>query len=508
MSHILDILNSLSATDSTKEKEKILSKNKGNTLLELVYKLAYNKRLTYGITPKGLRFTGSVGPMLLETFCEELVAKYSTRNLTGNAGIQYMQQMLDNMSSASCEVARRILSRDLECGASVALGNKTWPNLIPEQPQYLAAPYSEKNLKKIVWPAYAQLKADGARCMALVSADGSLVSLTSRNGNEYCNLYDITSQLREIAEVVRVTLPHYGDFVIDGELVHKPKPAIKTAKQHTLDDLFGSPEEEIEDEDTESDRNKSNGLSNKALNATISQEEQSEMVFNVWDIIPQDVYYERVPSTLWYENRFATLGCLVTKFDGSDQVQKYQNIQLIESEEVQDYEQARKIYQRYVDQDREGIILKNKAGLWANARTTDQIKFKVEVEIDLKIVEVYAHRKDKSKVGGFVLEDSTGQIRVRCGSGLKDTTHRKVDGKKIEIPMSERHEYDRQALMMIASSLIDQIVQCKCNGLQVRKGRKPHEPKYKLFLPIFQLIRRDKSKPNHIHDVFPDAILD
>lgn len=512
MSHILDILNEISATDSSKAKEKILGENKDNALLRKVFELAYNKRLTYGITPKDLNFTGSVGPMSLESFCDELIEKYSTRKLTGNAGLHYMQQMLDSMTGASCEVARRILSRDLMCGASVALGNKTWPGVIPEQPQYLAAPYSEKNLKKIKWPALAQLKADGARCMALISADGSTVSLVSRNGNEYLNLYDITSQLKEIAEVVRVTLPHYGDFVIDGELIHNPsapRSIIKTPKQHTLDDLFGIPEDDELEDDIESDRNKSNGLSNKALNATISQQEQSEMIFNVWDIVPQDVYFERVPSTLWYENRFATLGCLTQEFNGGDShVQKYPNIRLIESEEVETYEQALKVYQRYVDQDREGIILKNKDGLWANARTTDQIKFKVEVEIDLKIVEVYPHRKDKTKVGGFVLEDSSGQIRVRCGSGLKDTTHKKVNGAKVEIPISERHEYDRQALMLIKNELIGQIVQCKCNGLQERKGRKPNEAKFKLFLPIFQLIRRDKSKPNHIHDVFPDAILD
>lgn len=504
--HILDILNEISSTDSSKEKEKILNRNKENNLLKTVFTLAYNRQLTYGITPKGLNFGGSVGPMSLENFCDELVKKYSTRNLTGNAGIHYMQQMLDSMSSSSCEVARRILSRDLNCGASVALGNKTWPGIIPEQPQFLAAPYSEKNLKKIRWPAIAQLKADGARCMALVSADGSQVSLVSRNGNEYLKLYDITSQLKELAQVVRETLPHYGDFVIDGELIHRApfSASIKTAKQHTLDDLFGIPETNDEEE-IESDRNKSNGLSNKALNGTISDVEQSEMIFNVWDIIPQEVYYEREKSKLYYENRFATLACLTEAFGGT---QKYQNIQLIESEEVETYEQAIKIYQRYVDQDREGIILKNKDGMWANARTTDQIKFKVEVEIDLKIVEVYPHRKDASKVGGFVLEDSSGQIRVRCGSGLKDTTHKKVNGAKVEIPICERHEYDRQALMLIKNELIGQIVQCKCNGLQERKGRKPDEAKFKLFLPIFQLIRRDKSKPNHIHDVFPDAILD
>lgn len=503
MNIVFDVIKELAATDSTNEKAKILGQHKGNALLETVFKLTYNKRLTYGITPKGLRFTGSVGSVTLEMFCDELVEQYSTRNLTGNAGFNRMQQMLDCMTTTDCEIARRILARDLECGASVALANKTWPDLIPEQPCFLAESFSLKNLAKITFPALAQLKADGARAMALVSADGESITLVSRGGNEYLGLVDIMSQLKQVAQEIGGAM---GDFVIDGELIHNPFRKPKTPKQHTLDDLFGTgePNDPVDEDGQESDRNKSNGLSNKALNGTISHSEQSEMLLNVWDIVPQEVYYGRAPSVMTYENRYS----LLMKFVGGTGSMKYVNIDLIESEIVETYEDALGIYRRNVEKGREGIILKNKAGLWADARTCDQIKFKEEIEIDLLITDVYPHKKFPNKVGGITVRDASGSIVVNCGSGFKDKTHEKVNGKKVEIPLDQRHPYDRELLMSKKHWLIGQIAQLKCNGLQTRKGRKPHEPKYKLFLPIFQMIREDKSKPNHIHDVFPDAILD
>ncbi|QBX32888.1 DNA ligase [Aeromonas phage Asfd_1] len=507
MNQILAILNQLAATDSTKEKEAILSKNKGNEHLKQIFYMTYCKQVSFGITPRGLNFTGSVGPMTLLEFTDELMAKYATRQLTGHAGLHYMQQMLDSMTAESCEVARRILDRDLSCGTGATLANKIWDDLVPKQPCFLSESFSLKNLAKIIFPAFAQLKADGSRAMALVTRENGdiRVSLMSRAGNEYYGLESITEQLVDVAHIVYNAYPEYGDFVIDGEVIHNPSRFKTVAPVFSLDSLFGPYEDEDEDEepvDIESARTTSNGLANKSLNNTISATEQAEMVFNVWDIIPMEVYFGRSPSVIQYEQRYDTLTDLV----GLPGSLAYKNIDLIENEIVENYEAALAVYRKYVNQMREGIILKNRHGLWADARTADQIKFKEEIEIDLKVKAVYPHKKDPTKLGGVTLVDASGQIEVDCGSGFKDKTHNKVGRTKVEIPLSERHEYDRQLLMSIG--VVGEIMQIKCNGLLTRKNRKPHEPKYRLFLPIFQLIRRDKTEPNHIHDVFPDAILD
>ncbi|UOX40331.1 ATP-dependent DNA ligase [Aeromonas phage GomatiRiver_11] len=507
MNQIFTILNQLAATDSTKEKEKILSQNKSNALLERIFYMTYCKQVSFGITPRGLNFTGSVGPMTLEAFTDELMAKYATRKLTGHAGMHYMQQMLDSMTSESCEVARRILNRDLECGTGATLANKIWEGLVPKQPCFLSESFSLKNLAKIIFPAYAQLKADGSRAMALITRENGdiRVSMMSRAGNEYYGLTAITEQLIDVADIVYAHYPEYGDFVIDGEIIHNPARFAAVKPRFSLDDLFGTLEEveEVVDvESIESARTTSNGLANKSLNNSLSEQEQSEMVFNVWDIIPMEVYFSRKPSVIQYEDRYKMLIELVG-LPGSNFIK---NIDLIENEVVETYEAALAVYRKYVNQMREGIILKNIHGLWADARTTDQIKFKEEIEIDLLIKAVYPHKKDPTKLGGVTLVDASGQIEVDCGSGFKDKTHNKVGSKKVEIPLSERHEYDRQLLM--SQGIVGEIAQIKCNGLLTRKNRKPHEPKYRLFLPIFQHLRRDKSEPNHIHDVFPDAILD
>lgn len=482
---IFEIIKQLAKTDSTKEKEAILRAHENNETLARVFKMTYSKRYTYGITRVPDASAG-MGIYTLEQALDILEQQFVTRQVSGNRAIEMLNSVCNALTHDDFQVLRRLIKRDLECGAGVSIPNKVWPGLVPEQPCFLSASFSEKNLKNIKYPAYAQLKADGARCMALIDELGN-VSLTSRAGNEYLGLTNVVAQLKALG----VT-----NVMIDGELIHKPK---KKAF-----DIFALDEEDVDDdlaeaqEEIESDRNKSNGLSNKALNGSLSNAEQEEMVFNVWDIVDLDVYWGRKPSNEIYDVRFGKLIDIVGT--------QYANIELIESKIVNSYEEALALYRHYVEQGREGIILKNKHGLWADARTTDQIKFKEEIEIDLVVVDIYPHKKDPNKLGGITVEDRSGRIRCNCGSGFKDKTHDKdkATKKKVLIPLHHRHEYDRELLWSQRFDLLGSIVQLKCNGLQTSKGRKSKDGKaeFKLFLPIFQLIRRDKSIANDITEVF------
>lgn len=478
--HIIDTINNLAATDSPIEKKAILKASQNNSLLSRVFQMTYSKRINFGVTKA--RIPGNpqhTGIITLEEALNALTNEFATREVSGNAAIDRLSWLCNNLSKQDFDVFRRVIARDLDCGTGVSLANATWKDIIPEQPCFLAAPYSDKNVAKIKFPAFAQLKADGARCMALIS--GGKVQLMSRAGNEYTGLVDIVNDLLALG---------VDDVMIDGEIIHKPK---RVQAMTNLDALMG---EEVEPEDDqESDRNKSNGLANKALKGTITNEEQSEMVFNVWDIVPQVVYWGYEQCALPCTERFAWLQETLTKVPVA-------HIELIECQIVNNLEEAKLVYRNYVDMGREGIILKNFNGIWVDNRTTDQIKFKEEILVDMKIVGVYPHKKDKNKVGGFTLESADGYIRVNCGSGLKDKQFEKVGKEKVYIPLDQRHEYDRELLWSIKDQLIGKIVEVKCNGLQRRKSRKPHEPEFKLFLPIFQKIRHDKSVANKVTDVF------
>lgn len=480
---ILDILNEIAAIGSTKKKQAILEENKDNDLLKRVYRLTYSRGLQYYIKkwPQAGFTSQANGLVTLEDCLDFVEFTLATRKITGNAAIEELAGYIADGKEADVEVLRRVIKRDLECGASVSIANKVWPGLIPEQPQMLASSYDEKGINKnIKFPAFAQLKADGARCFGEIRGDElDDVRLLSRAGNEYLNLDGLKRELIRITKEARERHPE--GVLIDGELVYH---AVVEKEPEGLDFLFDAyPEISKAKEFTEEaeSRTLSNGLANKSLKGTLSEKEAAGMKFQVWDYVPlEEVYFEDpLIQRLKYDARFTVLERMVENTD---------SIILIENELVYNLDEAKKIYKKYVDQGLEGIILKNITGVWENTRSKNLYKFKEVIDVDLKIVGIYPHRKDPTKAGGFNLESECGNIKVNAGSGLKDK------------PGKDSHELDRTRIMENPEDYIGQVLECECNGWLKQDGR----DYVKLFLPIAVRIRRDKSKANTFEDVFGD----
>lgn len=476
----LQILNQIEITDSTNAKLALLKANAGNELLKRIYHLTYSRRLQYGIKKIPI-VEPRIESVTLEEGLNFLEYDLAERQVTGNAAIERLQEIMSCMSEDSREVLRRVLLRDLECGASRTMANKVWKGLVPEQPQMLASPYSEKTIKSITFPAYAQLKADGARCFAEIrGTDVSDVKLVSRAGNEYQGLDSLKRQLIDAA--AEELLKHPGGIYIDGELVCMAAPT------DGIGFLLGEEPESV------SVRSESNGIANKSLKGTIIPEEAERMSYQVWDMIPLDVVYsEGTLKSDPYDERFHQLTWM---FDTN-----HSKIIVIENTIVNSLEEARLVYQNYVDQGLEGIILKNIKMLWENKRSKNQIKFKEIIDADLEIVGYYPHSKDPNKIGGFEFRSKCGKITVNGGSGLTDTTQRKDDNDEWQpIPLSERDELDRELLMTKGDALIGMIVECQCNGWLKSKQRK--DGTVGLFLPIIKKIRIDKSEPQTFEEIF------
>ena len=118
----------------------------------------------------------------------------------------------------------------------------------------------------------------------------------------------------------------------------------------------------------------------------------------------------------------------------------------------------------------EGIILKDGNGIWEDKRAKHQIKFKGELECDLKIVAVEPGTgKYEGMLGAIVCESADGVVKVNVGSGFTDA-HRKNYGQE----------------------LVDKIVAIKYNSrIKNKLGDES------LFLPIFVEIRDDKDVADH-----------
>lgn len=473
---IYSIIEALAATTKNSKKMEILKANKDNPLLKECFRLAYTKQIAFNI--KAWEHPAEhKGTLSLDKALEYAVANLPTRIISGNDAREYVLSILGQLSVTDAKVFERVLKRDLECGCSASTANKVWPKLIPEQPCLLASSYSDKALKKIKYPAYAQLKSDGARGMA----DPVIEKINSRAGNSYLGLPEIEAIMKQVED---------RGLVLDGELTYVEDLEGKIARGENLCETAES-------------RQLGNGKMNKALKGTLTPDEAKNVVYVVWDAIPRDEYYGTTKAVTPYEKRFQTLSELVKELGNP-------RLQLIQNDVVHSEAEARIIYQKYIDMGLEGIILKNIDGVFEDKRSANLVKFKEVVPIDVEVIGVYAHRKEPNKLGGFTIRTADGLISNDTGSGLTDTTHRKVihaDGTEewVYIPLDERGELDREYLWSIRDELIGTILECECNGWLTAKNIKDGDAPLSLFLPIIKKIRFDKNKANTMFEVWPDA---
>jgi hypothetical protein len=352
----------------------------------------------------------------------------SSREVTGNAAIAHLRAILSGLEPDDAKVIERIIAKDLKCGVDVSTANKVWSGLIPEYPCMLCSPFEQKLVDKIKFPAYAQMKMDGMRFNAIVR-DGKC-EFRSRNGKEILLLGNLEQEFISLAGSI--------DCVFDGELLVM-----------------------LEDEHQFADRQTGNGILNKANKGTISAEQAALVHASVWDLIPYVQFIDGYCQTP-YSKRFSTLEAIVNK-----QSSKNKKIWAVTSTIVQTLEEAQGIFQEYLSLGYEGIILKDGNGVWEDKRSKTQIKFKGELECDLKIVAVEeGSGKAVGMLGAIVCESADGIVKVNVGSGFND---------------AQRKQYWKE-------NLVDKIVAVKYNS---RIKNKVGEES--LFLPVFIELRDDKD---------------
>ena len=419
---ILQILNELASTSSRLEKESIMFREKDNELLKQVYFLAYDP-FTQFYQRKIPKYTPNTNPVgdNLDWGMDQLVTMLASRKVTGNAAIEHLQYVLENVSDKNALVLERIIGKDLKCGASDSTANKIWPGLVHDYPCMLASGYDEKLVAKIKWPAFAQLKMDGMRFNAIVK--NGKCEFRTRNGKEVNLLGNLEAEF--------IALAAGENTVFDGELV-------------------------VMDEENWQylDRQTGNGILNKAVKGTITLELANRVCATLWDIIPYEDFQNSI-SKHAYKHRFALLEAM--HLDSG-------KIRIVSNQIVANLEEARTLFERYLAEGQEGIILKDSMGLWENKRSRGQIKFKGELECDLKIVGIQEGTgKYVGKIGAYICESEDGILKCDVGSGFKDDQR------------------------IIDQSVIGKVIAVKYNArIKNKQGRDS------LFLPIFLEIREDK----------------
>lgn len=429
------IFEELAATSSRNEKEAILTREKGNALLQEAIHMALNPFIQFYIRKIPSYVSAPKAGLFEVTLKDAMKDLYplSTRTVTGHAAIKHLTNVLSSLDEEDAKVIERIIAKDLKCGVAESTVNKIWKNFIPEYPCMLASQYDEKLLNKIHWPAFAQLKSDGMRFNAIIR--NGTIEYRSRNGKELFIPSDLGEQFLSFATTAR-TLLKVEDVVFDGELLVRKNGEILPRK-------IG------------------NGILNKANKGTISEEEAADVVCRLWDVIPYE-NFAKGSFALPYQTRLGYLQQCHHKHSGEDKILATPNHVVNTIADAQD------LFKSYLDEGEEGIIVKDPKGIWENKRAKHLIKFKSEKECDLEVVGwLPGTGKYVDCMGALQLQSADGVIRVDVGSGFTD---------------EQRHKYTQKAVM-------GKIVAVKYNErITNEKGQES------LFLPIFIELRPDKDR--------------
>jgi ATP-dependent DNA ligase len=372
-----NLFNELASDNSRLFKEALLTKHKDDMILKQIIVLALDPFTQFGIrkipsyTPNTTEHAASI------VFGLKELLVLSSREKTGNSGIEHLSNLLSAVSDHAAKVLIRIIEKDLRCGVSAATVNKIWPNLIAEYPVMLASGFDEKLVCKMDWPAYAQLKLDGMRANVIVK-DGK-VEVRSRNGKEV----HVHGHFDFFADLAKGK-----NLVFDGELMVK------------------------NDDGRFLDRKTGNGILNQCVKGTIEPNDTANIHIVLYDIIDYNAFVVG-KSDIKYIDRYQQLTDVCFGVNAS--------CSLVLNRIVNNLEQAQEVFQEYYAMGEEGIILKNLNGIWEDKRSKGLIKFKGELEADFEVIGwEEGTGKNTGRMGALTIASSDRQIVCNVGTGFSD----------------------------------------------------------------------------------------
>lgn len=434
----LQLLENIGADTKRSHKLSIIEQNKNNKLFMNVIRLALDPYINFYI--RKIPKYETKGGKTLDWALDEL-EKLANREFTGHAGIEHLRNIMSNISSNDAIVVGRIIGKDLRCGVADGIVNAVVKDFIPGYPCLLARPYDEKNIKNIEFPAYSQLKADGVR--ANVHIDGNKITICGRSGKDIDILGAMDADLANLAS--KFPWP----VVLDGELV--------------VVDKYGNI----------IDRKTGNGIINKAIKGTISEQEAKMIRLQLWDAIPMQEFKTGL-STEIYKQRFERLCNIV------NQDEEIKPFWIISNKVVDNLEQAVEHFQLMLSSGEEGTILKNFNALWEDSRSKHLVKMKAEKTADLEVI-------------GW--NPGTGQYEGQVGSLICASSD-----KKVVVSISGFTQELRKYITDNINSIMGTIAEVLYNE-RIASKIKDRQDVDSLFLPRFNEFRTDKHTADSSEEI-------
>jgi DNA ligase-1 len=390
----------LNESDSRLHKEDILKQaleasvlGSTNAINFLSFtKACYNPYVTFGVrqVPDTTGIVDAENPW--DEF-NELMLQLSQRQLTGHAARDAIQATAERFDSDEWNTfLAPVLRRDLRAGISDKTINKICKKTMYEIPIFgcQLATNSEgrpemKGIKRL------EPKLDGVRMLLMVipSDSGEVTTICfSRNGKQFDNFGHIEEQVRNnwVKMVRKAGTSNLSmGFVLDGEVIG----------------------------------NSFQELMRQARRKENAQAEDS--VFNVFDILPLDAFREGHWNSQ-LEKRIKILEDMRPVIDNMPNVELLPHI-MVDLDTAAGRDQLDRYAKDQVNLGFEGIMIKELQAPYICKRSTDWMKWKPTITVDLEVVGIEEGTgRNLGRLGALVCHgiDDGKEITVNVGSGFSD----------------------------------------------------------------------------------------
>lgn len=372
---ILEAINKIAATSSKNEKEALVKKGVTDVDFCRVLEYAYDPFKTYGIRkmPIGKAHDG-FRQFDVQTWqvLDDLIA----RKLTGQAAVDAVTAEIDQLDEDSAELFRRVVRKDLRAGFSESTCNKAKKGLIPEFPYMRCCLPKDAKLADFDWKlgVISQEKADGMFANINVE-EGDLVTITSRQGSPF-PIEAFDELTAELAERIPPGVQLHGELLV-----------------------------------TRNDKILPREIGNGILNSVASGgrfEQGDAPIYLVWDMIPLTAVVTKGKHDEPYVKRLSKIIAALKTTPGNC-------VRLIETKVFHSLSEAYGHAGELMRRGKEGTVIKNPHAIWKDGNSKEQVKLKLEFNVDLKIVNIALGTpgtKTEGRAGAFICESSCGGLKV------------------------------------------------------------------------------------------------
>lgn len=405
VSDIVMILEELRSDGSTIHKKEVLAKFVNHEAFKKFLDYAYNNEYLYFFSLKSVKEPeNSMIDLMNEEESEEALWNTLDAMKKGNMKREAVNIAYSLFTKDCKDIFKLIINHDVRAGINVKTINEIFGNFIPVTPYMGAVPYRKENLIELFKnhkKVFSEVKMDGRYANFIIN-ENTEMSIISRQGKPTYLFGAIEDDAKLVFEQTGLNgsgITLNGELTMDGFDRYTANGIISSIVSIGNDHMAGK------------DIVKKKEKFKKSYGMSI-EEAASNVTFVCWDYIPYQHYCQGSSYMVPREERMKNIEKWISE-SGS------KKIKMIEYRVVNNATEALAHFNELLLRGDEGTVVKGSEGIWENKKPDYQIKVKIEITVDLKIVGFKNGNigtKNENRVASLICESSDGIVKADPGA--------------------------------------------------------------------------------------------